>query len=226
MVINSSQVAKTFDLFIQTPSGAVTLNDERHIILKQETLQPFLHKQFSFQVYFPEEGEYTLYPAQVSVNNVIETCGQSKIIQVLSEFVSPSQEKTLETVQNASNSEVLAFIKASHLTKSTPWHVIAAKFQDVKFYTDVIAIAKKKFYYHDDIWIWSLFHSDVSNVTQFLLQNNNFTKWIGWISNEHITYDPIKNGTFTHLEFGKFSSSLISVSIKILMYMFNLLQIH
>ena len=126
-------MAKTFDLFIQTPSGAVTLNDERHIILKQETLQPFLHKQFSFQIYFPEEGEYTLYPAQVSVNNVIETFGQSKVIQVLSEFVSPSQEKTLQTVRDASNSEVLAFIKASHVTESTPWRVIAKKFEDEKF---------------------------------------------------------------------------------------------
>ncbi|KAG0226437.1 hypothetical protein BGW42_003642 [Actinomortierella wolfii] len=167
----TSNPARVF-LDLQLPQGAMSI----HGVLKaghDVYLEPHETFQYEYGFYFPEEGDFSHYPAHVSDYENIVAYADPVLMQVRA----PEPDRAGEgedknswpyLLQWGTKDEILAKLESSTLTGVPMDDLIRHMVKDPAFYKRVVTLLRTRREYHDRVWSLAVVHRERETLQEYL----------------------------------------------------------
>jgi len=176
-VTNSSDAVLEIQLIAEIPQGAIPVNDLEYTKTYDLTLGVLETTVKEFNFYFPQEGQFEVFPATAIKNNMLvcfARVGEQGLRVVKKKTSKGLMESISEILVSGSKKDILAFIETKNIrnNKIFNFNDIYWLFKDEKFYLDVVEILRKRFIFDETTWSFSIYHGAKREYFEYL----SFTK--------------------------------------------------
>ncbi|KAM3139602.1 hypothetical protein pb186bvf_008247 [Paramecium bursaria] len=171
IIINCNpDTLKNYEINAEIPIGAIELNAQEYKNLQKVQLIGYRTQQFRYYFYFPSPGEYKLNPAYLEQDGKILSVGKEQILDVKTKKLELNQEVLDDILQTGNNNDILNFIATKNIFDPKVFSdtQIIELIQDKSLYLEIIKILRKRLFYSESIWVWSIHHGDYKSFKEFL----------------------------------------------------------
>ncbi|CAG9323192.1 unnamed protein product [Blepharisma stoltei] len=200
IVTNASDMNKFVYVLLQVPGGSIPISDSFYIKTECKTIGSYQTEIFSYQFYFPEEGNFTIHPVVVTRNQKLIGNTEVKKAEVLGSIKNISADNIEDFAINGNEDDIMKYLRENNLYSSERLaRNIYHRMKNCSFYTKAIAIFKEKKYFDEHLYLYSMLHEDYPTFYELLRRNEDFVQKIGYNFESSI----IKTGKedFTHYEY-------------------------
>ena len=197
---NPSSARQKLRVLLRIPEGAMPLQKGFYTRGISLDLEPFSTKQLEYYFYFPEPGEFPLYPAQIAENEKFITAADAFSFHVVKELTRLDTQSWDYISQNGDNAHVLDFIR-----KNNPHRIslekIAFRMRDKKFFTQSIALLQSLHLWNDTLWSYGIYHN-VPEIAAEYLNRSTFADQCGFaLDSPLLKIRPADRDWYEHLEY-------------------------
>ncbi len=201
VITNPTSTPQAIDLLIQIPAGAMPAAGSQETRTIQQDLAAFSTQTLEYFFYFPAAGDFSHYPAHVSIDNLVVATADPLRFNVVDEPSEVDTESWAYVSQNGSDGQVIEFLQNNNL-QEIDLSQIAFRMKDRDFYQRVISLLASRFAYDDTLWSYSIKHNDPANIEHFLKHANAFLAQCGsYLKSPLITIEPVPRFWYQHREF-------------------------
>lgn len=203
---NPSSTPRTFSILTQIPQGALPLEGGKFVKSHAIRLEPYSTQQIQYSFYFPNEGEFSHYGAQASIDGVHAAASPESKLKVLNAPEGQATDTWAYVSQWGTNAQVLAFLAAKN-AQLLDLEPIAFRMHDKEFFESCTSELESQGIFHNTLWSYSVFHKDAKRIAQFLAHRPDMIPRMGPILKspivdvdswdrydyEHLDYRPLVN---------------------------------
>eukprot|EP00347_Sterkiella_histriomuscorum_P022623 403337784 len=184
IMTNVSPQQKEFSILYQIPQGALPIELTKYMKSIPQSLSPYTTQKLLFYFYFPQEGTFTHFPSNVSENDEIIARAQTNELKVVNRLSINKKETFRDIVQSGNKEDILEFLRTENLYKYDRGFNLTDlmwMLKEREFYLKVVQVLRFRFIYFEEVWKFSLYHSDEDSAIEFLTQNqtHNLKKLLG-----------------------------------------------
>ena len=223
IVTNVSVTRQEFQVLYEIPEGSLPIRQNEYTKSTTMTVNSFTTQTLNFFFYFPKNGNFKIYPANISRNGIVLAISKEKTFEVHNERISKQLETIDQILAQGSKEDILEFVKSKNLHNKEIFNFsnIYYLLKDKKFYSSFMEILKKRKIYDYITWSFSLMHGDMETAKEFLNSNEvaqhlnmkNFTNEIVSIKKVRLLeYYPLMNARVHQLSLDK--SNILNKELK------------
>ncbi|MGE0085880.1 MAG: hypothetical protein AB7S75_15845 [Desulfococcaceae bacterium] len=197
---NPSSARQKLRVLLRIPDGAMPLQKGFYTRGISLNLEPFSTRQMEYYFYFPETGEFPLYPAQVAENEKFITAADAFSFHVVKELTSLDTQSWEYISQNGDNGQVLDFIRHNNPHRLS-LEKIAFRMKDKKFFTQSIALLHSLHLWNDTLWSYGIFHN-LPEIAGEYINRSAFADQCGFaLDSPLLKIRPADRDWYEHLEY-------------------------
>ena len=212
IVTNSSATTRKLNVLAQIPRGSLPVQGGRITRAIPITLSPYSTQPLEYYFYFPEAGEFTHYPVQVSQDGELLAFAPEVKIKVLPEAGGVDQASWEWISQNATDDDLFKFLDESNLER-LPLSQMAFRMADKAFFTRAVEYLRRRQHYDNVLWAYAFQHADAPALKEYLEHQTNFVANCGklldspllkiepveWRFYQYLEYEPLINARIHRL---------------------------
>ncbi|MGC6564209.1 MAG: hypothetical protein ACON38_01215 [Akkermansiaceae bacterium] len=202
VVTNPTSSRQRLDILTQLPQGAIPMLGQRSTGTKPIQLEPYSTFRLELAFYFPNSGEFPIYPAHLSRNGEVVANADSLVFKVVDEPTNVDKSSWAWISQWGEEQVVLDYLTKQNL-HAIDLGKIAWRFREsADFYKKALPILESRGLYHATLQSYAVAHNDKTGIAQFLLMQGGFLNQCGLaLESDLITVDPIARRAYQHLEY-------------------------
>ena len=162
IITNISSRQLEFDVLVQIPQGSLPIGPSPYQKSHSLTLGSYSTTKIEYFFYFPWEGKYIHFPANVSINSAVVAKANNRLLTVLKSRTKISEENFREVLSTGNYDMILNFIKEKPIDgiKGFAWNDVYWLLKDGKFYEPFIKLLRMQQRFEPTVWSYSLFHKN------------------------------------------------------------------
>ena len=201
VVTNPSATARSLNVLIQVPQGAISLGDSRPTRTVPVDVPPFQTQIISYSFYFPVAGQFDHYPVHIALDEEIVAFADAAKFKVLDEPTKFDTKSWAYVSQRGTDNDIIEFIKSQPL-EGIELGDVAYRLRDRQFYTKFVQALDARRVFHRTTWSYAIMHKDAPRIDAFLQYETNFVDHCGPIIDSPVLkLDPLARGTYQHYEY-------------------------
>jgi hypothetical protein len=202
VVTNPTSSRQTLDILTQLPKGAIPMLGQRATATKPVGLEPYSTYRLEIAFYFPEAGEFTVYPAHLSKAGEVVAHADSLTLKVVNEPTTVDETSWAWISQWGDEAAVVRYLETENLhaieLNKIAWRVR----ESAGFFQKALAILDARGIYHATLQGYSIAHNSKDHLAQYLLMQQGFLDECGVaLECDLVTVDPINRRNYEHLEY-------------------------
>ncbi len=202
VVTNPTSSRQTLDILTQLPKGALPMLGQRATATKPVGLEPYSTHRLEIAFYFPEAGEFPVYPAHLSKAGEVVAHADSLTLEVVDEPTTVDETSWAWISQWGDEATVLKYLETENLhaidLNKIAWRVR----ESAEFFQKALAILDIRGLYQPTLQSYAVAHNSGNHLAQYLLMQKGFLGQCGVaLECELVTMDPINRRTYEHLEY-------------------------
>lgn len=169
---NTTEAAIDCELTLEIPEGSIPLNGDNFYTTKSFHLNPFETSSFTQDFYFPEGGEYNMYPATASQEGKLMRHASSFKLKVEPQAAKSSEPSLAELVSNLAFDQVAAKLRQSHdlAAFSNQLAEVEPLLGHPDGYSSILNVCREKSFYAGWVWKYSLLQGDIVGLREYMEQ--------------------------------------------------------
>jgi hypothetical protein len=201
VVTNPTATARSLNVLIQVPQGAVSLGDSRPTRTVPVDVPPFQTQIVGYSFYFPVAGQFDHYPVHIALDEEIVAFADVAKFKVLDEPTKFDTQSWAYVSQRGTDNDIFDFVKSQPL-ESVELDDVAYRLRDRQFYTKLIQALDSRRVFHRTTWSYSVMHKDAPRIDAFLQHEDGFVNYCGPIIDSPVLdINPLARGTYQHYEY-------------------------
>lgn len=174
-----------FNLLYQVPIGSMPIRTTKFMKCLPLSLSSYSTARQNFHFYFPQDGKFSHYPSNVSINEKVTARGELNTLNVVKRRtidksnVAALNFDDLVQLSNANKyDDVLNFLKTKNILsneKGFQWSKIEWLLKEKGFYEKAIAILRKREIYTEAVWKESMRHLDSQAIAEYMSSTNSYS---------------------------------------------------
>ena len=170
IITNCSVTQQDYQVLVEIPEGSIPVNTVEYTKSHTITLGTFSTKRIEYYFYFPKEGNYSLYPANISRNGIVVAVASNTNFEVLSEGKIKKLETIGQVLSQGSKQDILNFIEKKNILNKKIFNCsdIYYLLSDESFFLKVTDIFRKRKFIDWNTWSFSLLHGNIQTLKEFL----------------------------------------------------------
>ena len=178
-ITNSSDSVVEIEIICEIPQGSIPVNDLEYTKTYSLTISPLGTTIKEFNFYFPEEGQFTIFPATAIKNNMYichANLSEGSLKVVKRKTAKGVMESISEILVSGSKKDILAFMETKNIRNSKIFNFndIYWLFKDEKFYQQAIEILRKRFIFDRTTWAFSIYHGMKKEFFEYLAHTKSY----------------------------------------------------
>lgn len=117
-----------FQVLVEVPSGSIPVETVDYTKNHNITLDPYTTRTIEFYFYFPADGKFTVYPANVARFGSVVAVAQSQTFIVNRELTKSNLETMDEILSKGSKADIINFIATKNILNNNIF-----KFSDIYY---------------------------------------------------------------------------------------------
>ncbi len=203
---NPGSAPAKLDILTQIPSGALPVGGGRATQSRYLRLEPYATEQLEYHFYFPAPGTnstaFAHYPVTLTSAGQTVGAATASSFQVVRKLSRPDTESWDYLSQNATDAEVLTFLKHQNLER-IDWEKVAWRARThPDFFRQITAFLANNHVWSAEILPYGLVHNDIPALRTWLRGAPAFLTLCGpSLSSPLLEFDSFEQHQFEHLEF-------------------------
>ena len=197
VISNISGQAKNLNALQISPNGSIPIAPSisyRNLIV---SLEAYSTSIINYSFYFPEQGSFSFFPANIAENEKVVAVAITEDFQVLDREKIESFENFSDVVLSRDSDKICEYLESKNpFSVDYRLDLIYFMLKNKEFYERVIEILKKREIFNETIYSFSLFHKDVNTAKLFIRKNKDLRGLLKHFPN---SFFPLQS--FTHSEF-------------------------
>jgi len=200
VVTNPTGIGRRIEVLAQIPAGAIPLAGMPATLSSAHDLDPHGVLTWNLAFYFPEAGEFPVYPLHVSEDGTVLAHSDSRILRV-GESAAPPDASSWEVVaRDGTAEEVLARLRSDNL-HALRLEAILWRLKDPAFFREVVAILGERMHFSAPVASYAVLHNDAPTLRD-LLENHPIAGQLGdWFDSPLLDVRPRVHADWETLEF-------------------------
>ena len=201
VVTNPSNEQQQVHVLTQLPAGSLPLGGNKATRSTALELQPYSTSQIEYVFYFPNDGQFDHYGAQVSAEGQTIASMPASDVAVIAEPVSVDETSWSYVADWGTDEQVFAFLKNANLEQLDLGRV-AFRMADKQFYDKMIGLLREVSKYHPVLWSYAVKHNDADAIGELLYHRSDFTDRLGPVfQSTLLSIDPVLEFDYEHLDY-------------------------
>ena len=188
-------------MLVEIPEGSIPVKGSNYTKSTPVILPSYTTKTVENFFYFPQEGNFSVYPANVSKNGVIIAIASRRSFHVINERTLVRDDTIEEVLATGKKSDILKFAATKNILNRNifDFDKILQFLYDKHFYLDFIEILRKRCIYNNNTWAFSMFHADEASLREFFEARETKLLLSNYVKN--LTTSVVSIKAFTFLEY-------------------------
>jgi len=207
VITNPTSSVRKLRYLTQIPAGAIPLQNGFYSDGRPFRLQPYSTQTIDFYFYFPETGQYPIYPIQVANDKGRVAGAAAFAFKVVDKLTKRDLTSWAWISQNGTEKEVLEYV-IDHNMNRIDLNQIAFRMRHKgeggggkAFYDKVMKLLSDRFAYNSTLWSYSLYHKDAKRMPEYLSRSAMASRCGLYLSSPLLTIHPVQRGFHQHLEY-------------------------
>jgi len=193
VITNCSVANQEFQVLCEIPEGSLPVKSEytrSHPIF----LNSYTTKSIDYYFYFPAEGNFKVYPANVSRQGIVLANANDSFFKVVKDKTTSKIESLQDVLIRGSHDDILNFVNTKNIwdTKVFNPSSIYWLLNDKQFYQKLVKTLRARKYFDYTIWSFSMMHYDVESLIEFFEQertHKTLSKYFNYINSSLLKVD-------------------------------------
>jgi len=171
------------------------------------TLEAYSTQTFESSFYFPQVGNFGLYPARASSDGKSVASAPLVTFQVVKELSKKDKTSWAWISQNGTDKDVFNYLNANNLNR-TDLNQIAFRLRKENeggsgksFYDRLLKQLDTRFHYHNTMWAYAFYHEDKKRFSEYLAKSSFANQSGLWIESPLLNLDPVDRKWYEQLEY-------------------------
>ena len=197
IITNLSVTRQEFQVLYEIPEGAIPVQKNDYTKSSTLAVNTFTTQTLNYSFYFPKNGKFKVYPANISRNGLVLAVAKESVFDVHNERMSKKLETIDQILAQGSKDDILNFVATKNIQNREIFQFknIYYLLKDKDFYLKLIAILRKRKIYDHTTWSFCLYHDDFQTLREFINTPeiiNQLKPIIKYFSNELLTIKNIR----------------------------------
>ena len=200
VVTNCSVANQEFQVLCEIPEGSLPIKSE-YTRSYPIYLNSYTTKSIDYFFYFPAEGNFKVYPANVSRQGIVLANASESFFKVVKEKTISKIESLQDVLIRGSHDDILNFVSTKNIWDSKVFQPSSIYWllNDKQFYQKLVKTLRERRYFDYVIWSFSVQHKAVESLTEFLEHERTHSILGGYFN--YINSSLLKVDNFKLLEF-------------------------
>ena len=170
VVTNCSIAEQEFQVLCEIPEGSIPVRTIDYTKSHTIRLSSYTTTQIEYFFYFPQVGNFQVYPANVAKDGVVFAIAKERDFKVVAEKTIADLESLTDILSKGSHEDILNFIKTKNIWNSKIFTInsIYWLLKDKDFYLKVVDALRARKFFNATVWSYSLYHGDQKSLKEFL----------------------------------------------------------
>ena len=170
VVTNCSIADQEFQVLCEIPEGSIPVRTIDYTKSHTIRLSSYTTTQIEYFFYFPQVGNFQVYPANVAKDGVVFAIAKDREFKVVAEKTIADLESLTDILSKGSHEDILNFIKTKNIWNPKIFTIdsIYWLLKDKDFYLKVVDTLRARKYFNMTVWSYSLYHGDQRSLKEFL----------------------------------------------------------
>lgn len=201
VMTNPTSTPQGIDLLVQIPEGALPAKGGDFTKTTQLDLAAFSTQTMEYFFYFPTAGDYSHFPAHLSINAKTIAAAEAMRFNVVEELSQVDTQSWAWLSQNGTEQQVLEYLASENL-QAVDLSQIAFRMKEAKFFRQVLDLLTERFSYDGTLWSYALMHRDELGINEYLQHRNGFVEACGaFLESPLLTIRPVLRNQYEHREY-------------------------
>lgn len=201
VVTNPTNTKKLVQVLTQIPAGALPLASAKVTRNTAIDLPPYSTAQVQYEFYFPVEGDYEHYGAQISAEGKHIIATESKALRVLAKPESVDETTWSYVADWGTAEQVIEFLKKANLQK-IDLDRIAFRMQDQAFFDQVTSFLAQNNIYVHSLWAYAVRHNEPKLIQQLLQNRPDLIGQLGAVFTSPLVHIDVREQmSYEHLDY-------------------------
>jgi hypothetical protein len=204
---NPTSSRRKLRLLLQIPTGAIPLKKGYFSKSFPVTMEGYSTRTFDYSFYFPEPGNFPIYPAQVSGTKGTVARTEPFSFTVVRELSRKDKGSWAWISQNGSDKDVLRFLSDNNLNR-LDLSKIAFRMKEQgeggsgrAFYEKTLEQLGGRFHFDSTLWSYAVYHKDEPRIREFLTKSSFANNCGKFLRSPLLNVDPVERHWYEQLEY-------------------------
>ena len=197
VITNSTTTRIKVNLIVEIPEGSIPIGSLDALQIKDFTIDQFRSQVIETKFYFPNAGEFNLFPSSVVSNGkIVSSAKKIPKIVVRCEKSRKDLKTISDVLSNGKIDDIIEFINSKNLLnpKIFRFDQIYWLLKNKAFYDRLTSICEEKGIFDLVVWSYSIVHGDYKRLKELLQNNANGNKFgfLKFINSDVLSRDTFK----------------------------------
>ena len=169
VVTNSTVSGQKVSVITEIPQGSIPVDRADTLRALPQIIDSFCSKIIEFKFYFPENGDFSIYPTTVAKGDkILATAKSGVVFNVGKKATSTDMESISDILSSGKIEDILNFIRTKNILNHEifDFNSIGWLFNNEKIWRDVIAIYRERGVYNHSLWGFGYKFNDLETVKE------------------------------------------------------------
>ncbi|MEP4079580.1 hypothetical protein [Haloferula sp.] len=200
VVTNPSGAGRRIDILAQIPAGAIPIGAKPPTLSDTRELKPYGVLTFEMAFYFPQPGEFSVYPMHIAEGDTILASAPTRTLRVRVDSIEEDRASWAVVARDGTNEEVLARLRSANL-HSTNLNLIRWRLRERAFFLQTTKILRDRLANSQRISAYGFHHADLLSIRSWLESSKLRTQVGDSLDSPLLKVDPVEHLGWESLEF-------------------------
>jgi hypothetical protein len=201
VISNPTSQPRSLELLLQIPEGAIPVANglkTAGLDISLPALGSVMREVF---FYFPDVGDFPMYPGHVSSEGRFLASGEPRTLHVVSEPSTVDESSWDYVSQRGTLGDVLEYIAGSNPGR-LDLDRIAWRMRDEAAFQKILEVLRERHIFSSSLWAYALLHADTKATEELLQMDSSFLAQCGPVLDSPlVTINPVQRRLYEHVEF-------------------------
>lgn len=171
VVTNSTTIELNLSLIYEIPQGSIPIDDSDQMKLSTISIKPFESSVKDFKFYFPQAGQFSIYPATIiKGSKIIASANIAKTFDVKESLTVKKTDTIVDILSTGSIDDIIEFVRTKNIlnTNIFQFDQIYWLLKNKDFYSKLIDVLRERGVYDNCVWSFSLYHGDAAAFKEYI----------------------------------------------------------
>ena len=207
VITNPTSSVRKLRYLTQIPAGAIPLQNGYYSNGRPFRLEPYSTQTHDFYFYFPEAGEYPIYPIQVANDKGRVAGAAAFVFKVVDKLSKRDVTSWAWISQNGTEKEVLQYLRDHNMNRIDLDKIAYRMRHDREggggkpFFEKALKLLSDRFAYNSTLWSYALYHKDAKLMGEYLSRSGMTSRCGLYLNSPLLTINPVQRNFHQHLEY-------------------------
>lgn len=164
VVTNSTTTSLNLNILREIPQGSLPVSNRDYFKIENMVIESFSTKLVEFDFYFPNAGNFTVYPATVICDGkIVSTANIAETIVVKDIKETKNLDNIADILTSGNFDDILNFLKTKNLFNDLVFNFehIYWLLKNKSLHTQIINVLRERGAFDSTVWSYSILHGDL-----------------------------------------------------------------